>query len=35
LFGEPNLMRSTAHDEVNAAFLLKQQLQGSLSKRLG
>jgi hypothetical protein len=26
LFGEPNLMRSTAHDEVNAAFLLKQQL---------
>jgi hypothetical protein len=34
LFGEPNLMRSTTHDQVNAAFLLKQQLEGPLGKRL-
>jgi hypothetical protein len=35
LFREPNLMGTTAHDQVNAAFPLKQQLQGPLGKRLG
>jgi hypothetical protein len=35
LFGEPNLMSPTTHDQVNAAFLLKQQLEGPLGKRLG